>query len=143
MLQLRDIEVLASVARYYTLTRGQINRLHFPTDADGGIPRKRLRLLPDDGLINRTNMQVVNPSMGAPAYVYYPSARGPASLPQEMKDEGYKPPCPHSPRFSPRDRTGPRRRTPGAGRRRSARARRAFTKSPATSAATSRSPTSR
>src|SRR5207302_1151744 len=42
MLQLRDIEVLASVARYYTLTRGQMNRLHVATDSDGRITRKRL-----------------------------------------------------------------------------------------------------
>lgn len=66
MLQLPDIEVIASVARYYTLTRGQINRLHFPTDHDGRITRKRLRLIHDEGLVNRTNMQVVNPSMGCP-----------------------------------------------------------------------------
>src|ERR1700676_4449669 len=99
MLQLRDIEVLASVARYYTLTRGQINRLHFPTDADGGIPRKRLRLLPDEGLINRTNMQVVNPSMGAPAYVYYSSAKGCAFLAQELKDDRYKSTCTLTPNW--------------------------------------------
>ena len=90
MLQLRDIEVIASVARYYTLTRGQINRLHFPTDRDGRITRKRLNLIHDAGLINRTNMQVVNPSMGAPAYVYYPSAKGCAFLAQELKEDGYK-----------------------------------------------------
>src|SRR5437660_12743392 len=64
MLQIRDIEVIASVARYYTLTRAQINRLHFPTDEDGRITRKRLGVIHDDGLVNRTNMQVVNPSMG-------------------------------------------------------------------------------
>lgn len=90
MLQLRDIEIIASVARYYTLTRAQINRLHFPTDYDGRITRKRVRIIHDEGLINRTNMQVVNPSMGAPAYVYYPSAKGCAFLAQEMKDEQYK-----------------------------------------------------
>ena len=99
MLQIRDIEVLASVARYYTLTRAQVNRLHFPTDADGRITRKRLRLLHDDGLINRTNMQVVNPSMGAPAYVYYPSAKGCAFLAQEMKDERYKATCTLTPNW--------------------------------------------
>jgi len=31
MLQIRDIEVLSSVARYYTLSRAQINQIHFPT----------------------------------------------------------------------------------------------------------------
>src|SRR5437762_3337955 len=93
MLQLRDIEIIASVARYYTLTRGQINRLHFPSDHDGRITRKRLRLIHEEGLVNRTNMQVVNPSMGAPAYVYYPSAKGCAFLAQELKEDRYKSAC--------------------------------------------------
>ena len=99
MLQLRDIEVMASVARYYTLTRGQINRLHFPTDHDGRITRKRLRIINEDGLINRTQMQVVNPLMGAPAYVYYPSAKGCAFLAQELKDDKYKFACTLTPNW--------------------------------------------
>jgi hypothetical protein len=99
MLQIRDIEVIASVARYYTLTRSQINRLHFPTDHDGRITRKRVRFISEDGLINRTNMQVVNPSMGAPAYVYYPSAKGCAFLAQELKDERYKSVCTLTPNW--------------------------------------------
>ena len=65
MLQLLDIEVISSVTRYYSLTRGQINRLHFPTDHDGRITRRRLKVINEAGLINRTNMQVVNPAMGA------------------------------------------------------------------------------
>lgn len=99
MLQLRDIEVMASVARYYTLTRAQINRLHFPSDHDGRITRKRLRLLHEQGLVNRTNMQVVNPAMGAPAFVYYPSAKGCAFLAQELKDERYKSACTLTPNW--------------------------------------------
>ncbi len=99
MLQLRDIEVLASVARYYTLTRAQINRLHFPADHDGRITRKRLRVLHEAGLLNRTNMQVVNPAMGAPAYVYYPSARGCAFLAQELKDDRYLATCTLTPNW--------------------------------------------
>src|SRR6266436_4216077 len=99
MLQIRDIEVMASVARYYTLTRAQINRLHFPTDHDGRITRKRLRIIHEDGLVNRTNMQVVNPAMGAPAYVYYPSAKGCAFLAQELKDDKYKSACTLTPQW--------------------------------------------
>jgi hypothetical protein len=99
MLQLRDIEVIASVARYYTLTRGQINRLHFPSDHDGRVTRRRLSVIFDEGLVNRTNMQVVNPSMGAPAYVYYPSAKGCAFLAQELKDERYKLSCTLTPNW--------------------------------------------
>lgn len=99
MLQIRDIEVVASVARYYTLTRAQINRLHFPNDHDGRVTRKRLTIIHEDGLINRTNMQVVNPSMGAPAYVYYPSAKGCAFLAQELKDDRYKSACTLTPNW--------------------------------------------
>lgn len=99
MLQLRDIEVIASVARYYTLSRGQINRLHFPNDHDGRITRKRLRVIHEEGLINRTNMQVVNPAMGAPAYVYYPSAKGCDFLSQELKDDRYKAVCTRTPNW--------------------------------------------
>src|SRR5436190_22235145 len=43
MLQIRDIDVIASIARYHTPTRAQIIRLHSPTDHDGRITRKRLR----------------------------------------------------------------------------------------------------
>jgi Replication-relaxation len=100
MLQLRDLDVLASVARYYTLTRSQINRLHFPADFDGRITRRRLMLLHDEGMINRTHMQVANPSMGAPAYVYYPSAKGCAFLAQELRDDRYKSVCTLTPHWT-------------------------------------------
>lgn len=99
MLQLRDIEVIASVTRYYTLTRAQINRLHFANDHDGRITRKRLSIIHGEGLINRTNMQVVSPAMGAPAYVYYPSAQGCAFLAQELKDEQFKSACTLTPNW--------------------------------------------
>ncbi len=99
MLQLRDIDLIASVARYYTLTRAQINRLHFPNDHDGRITRRRLNFLSGEGLINRTHMQVSNPANGAPAYVYYPSAKGCAYLAQELKDETYKTVCTLTPNW--------------------------------------------
>jgi len=97
MLATRDIELLASVARYYTLTRKQINWLHFPTDVDGRVTRRRLRILHEAKLINRTNMQVSNPLMGAPAFVYYPSANGCAFLAQELNDDTYKRACTTTP----------------------------------------------
>ena len=100
MIVLRDIEVIASVARYYTLTRAQINKLHYPTDHDGRLTRKRVRLIHEEGLINRTQMQVVNPSMGAPAYVYYPSAKGCDFLAQELKDDRFKLVCTLTPNWT-------------------------------------------
>jgi len=99
MLPTRDTELLASVARYYTLTRKQINLLHFPSDVDGRIARKRLRLLHEAKLINKTNMHVVNPSMGAPAPVYFPSAEGCAFLAQELNDDTYKEACTLTPNW--------------------------------------------
>lgn len=95
----RQLEVLSSIARYYTLTRKQINRLHFPTDIDGRVTRKRLGALHDTRLINRTSMQVVNPAMGAPAYVYYPSANGCAFLAQELGDDSFKNACTLTPNW--------------------------------------------
>src|SRR5438132_4143938 len=89
----RDFAVVVSVAHYYTLTRPQITRLHFPGDDSGRITRKRLQLLLGLGLFSRTRMQVVNPAMGAPAPVYYPSAKGCAFLAQEQKDERYLATC--------------------------------------------------
>ena len=97
MLTSRDISVVTSVAHYYTLTRPQITRLHFPGDSDGRITRKRLQVVLGAGLIHRTHMQVVNPAMGAPAPVYYPSEKGIAFLAQEREDARYLTVCTQTP----------------------------------------------
>lgn len=78
MIPPRDCEILHSVARYDTLTRAQVTRLHFPTDDDGRVTRKRLRILRELGLVNQTTMRVASPSVngGVTGPVYYPSARG-------------------------------------------------------------------
>ena len=99
MITSRDTAVLDSVAHYYTLTREQITRLHFPEDADGRITRKRLQLLLNEHFINRTRMQVVNPSMGAPAPVYYPSEKGCAWLAHQLEDERYRRVCTDTPNW--------------------------------------------
>jgi hypothetical protein len=97
MITPRDLHVLLAVAHYYTLTRAQISRLHFPEDADGRITRKRLQAMLDAGLLNRTHMQVVNPSQGAPAPVYYPSREGCAFVAQETGDERLRFACTQTP----------------------------------------------
>lgn len=89
MLTPRDHAVLASLVHYATLTRAQISRLHFAGDDDGRVTRKRLQLLLNAKLIHRTQMQVVNPAMGAPAPVYYASREGCAFLAQERGDPRY------------------------------------------------------
>jgi Replication-relaxation len=99
MLTERDQSVLVSVARYYTLTRAQINRLHFPEDEGGRITRKRLEVLLDGEFLSRTHMQVVNPAMGAPAPVYYPSAKGCAWLAQEREDDRFLAACTQTPNW--------------------------------------------
>jgi hypothetical protein len=97
MLTARDIQVITSVAHYYTLTRSQINRLHFPDDDDGRITRKRLGALLDAHLIHRAYMQVVNPAQGAPAPVYYPSREGCAFIAQETGDTRWQLACTQTP----------------------------------------------
>lgn len=97
MITARDIHVVASIAHYYTLTRSQVTRLHFPEDDDGRITRKRLGLMLAAGLIHRTHMQVVNPAQGAPAPVYYPSENGCAFLAQETGDERWRAACRQTP----------------------------------------------
>lgn len=88
----RDIPVLQSVARYDTLTRAQITRLHFPGDDDGRITRKRLGVLTKLGLLNRTRMLTVSPDVdgGVGAPVYYPSARGAEFLAGVTGENGYR-----------------------------------------------------
>ncbi len=71
----RDIAVLIALVRYYVLSRAQIQRLCFPDDPSGRVTRRRLQSLIEAKLINRTQMQVVNPLAGMPAPVYYPAQR--------------------------------------------------------------------
>ena len=44
-------------------------------------------------------MAVVNPAMGAPAYVYYPSAKGCEFLAQEKEDPSFKSVCTRTPNW--------------------------------------------
>lgn len=87
----RDKSVVRAVAHYYTLTRPQIGALCFPEDGDGRITRTRLQKLLEAGLLNRTRMEVINPSVGAGigAPVYYPSRKGCEFLAQETGDDGF------------------------------------------------------
>lgn len=74
MITERDIAVLRVLILYYVLTRTQIQRLCFP-GTEARVVR-RLQLLYDHRLIDRTHMQVVNPAMGAAAPVYFPAPLG-------------------------------------------------------------------
>src|SRR5437763_1145612 len=99
MIVKRDQDIVESVGHYYTLTRGQINRLHLPGDKDGRYTRKRLSSLLSAGMISRTQMQVVNPAMGAPAPVYYPSRKGCEWLYAQTEDKKHLATCTLTPNW--------------------------------------------
>jgi hypothetical protein len=85
------VSILVAVARYYTLTRMQLESLCTPgKQGDGRRMRKHLTALRHAGLLNQTNGRVVFPERnGAPAPVYYPSRRGCELLAEVLKDESY------------------------------------------------------
>lgn len=99
MLTERDLAILQSVVRYYTLTRTQVTRLHFPNDPTGRMTRKRLHALVDLGLLAQTNMKVVNPAMGQPAPVYFPTRDGVAFLVEHTGDDHWRTAGVHSPNW--------------------------------------------
>jgi hypothetical protein len=85
----RDIAVLVALARYYVLSRPQLQRLCFPTDNGGRATRRRLDHLVDLHLINRQHQLYCQPSGGSPASVYFPSVMGSELLAQHFDDERY------------------------------------------------------
>ena len=69
-------KILLAVATYYTLTRRQIQNLCLPGYEDRTVRKILLQLL-QQGLLNKTSMEAVNPAMaGMAAPVYYPSRKG-------------------------------------------------------------------
>lgn len=72
----RKIAVLKAVAKYRVLGFRQIQTRIYPADKDGRITRRDLTSLLADKLINRTHMQVFNPSRGTAAAAYYPAKAG-------------------------------------------------------------------
>src|SRR4051812_343777 len=89
----REFQILLAILTYYTLTRGQLSRLFahlYPSDDDGRLMRRSLQRLIDWKLIAKTNMQVVNPAMGQPAPVFYPTPSGVAYAVQESENECWR-----------------------------------------------------
>jgi hypothetical protein len=95
------VSILLAVARYYTLTRIQLDSLCAPGKSDSGRRmRKHLTALRHAGLINQTNGRVVFPERnGAPAPVYYPSRKGCELLAELLKDECYLHVCTLTPNW--------------------------------------------
>lgn len=88
MITARDIQILIALVRYYVLNRTQIQRLCF-SQGDDRIVRRRLQVLLDAKLINRTRVEVIVPGSGSSAPVYYPSLRGCEFLAEHCKDDRY------------------------------------------------------
>ena len=76
ILQERDINVLADLARYFLLTARQIRELQFPNDKGGRICRRRLSALTHAGFIRKRAMHVVNPLDGSTSPTYHLTRQG-------------------------------------------------------------------
>lgn len=74
----RSFQILLLLATHYTLTASQIRRLVFrpEQDADGRQTRRLLAKLCETRLVNKTRMEVVNPTHGSTARVYFPARAG-------------------------------------------------------------------
>src|SRR3954466_10375149 len=95
------VSILLAVARYYTLTRMQLEDLCRPGRIDGGRKmRKYLTTLRREGLVNQTEARVVFPERnGAPAPVYFPSRKGCELLAELQKDESFLHVCTLTPNW--------------------------------------------
>ena len=84
-----DMAVLKIVARYYVLTREQIQRLCCADHASGRGTRKRLLRLAQDGLIVKHRMQITLPGMNGAAPAYYPTKKGAETLASYYGDDRF------------------------------------------------------
>lgn len=93
MLTQRDINVLSALARYYVLSRAQIQSLCFAPDESGGanarVTRRRLQALVSESYIHRLRTYIYNPALGTPAPVYYPAKKGCEFLAVHTGDDRY------------------------------------------------------
>ena len=83
----RKLNVLKAVCVYYALTRAQIQRI--VGVKNDRVMRAILQQLCAAGLLQKTRMQAVNPTAGAPAPVYFPSRLGAELVAAEFGDERY------------------------------------------------------
>jgi hypothetical protein len=84
-----DMAVLATIARYYVLTREQIQRLCSPSAASGRTTRKRLTKLRQAGYIAKHRLMVTLPELKGAAPIYYPTGEGTEALASYFDDERY------------------------------------------------------
>lgn len=84
-----DVAVLATLARYYVLTREQLQRIHFPAHNSGRATRRRLTRLRGDGLLTKHQVQVTLPHCRGAAPVYHVTRAGAELLASFHEDEAW------------------------------------------------------
>lgn len=82
-----DIQLLRTLARYYVLTREQLQRLCFPAHSGGRSTRKRLLKLQQTGFVQKHRVPVAFPGTCNAAPVYYLTKTGAEILASWYEDE--------------------------------------------------------
>ena len=84
-----DQSLLAMLAKYYVLTREQLQRLSNSGHSSGRTTRKRLAKLLAEGFIARHNIPVALPNWSGAAPVYFPTKSGAEALASSFNDERF------------------------------------------------------
>lgn len=84
-----DYELLRTIARYYVLTRPQIQQLCFADHNSGRATRKRLTKLRHAGYITKHKMPVLLPAMQSAAPAYYLTKQGTEALAAYYDDDAW------------------------------------------------------
>lgn len=90
MLYDNDIEILKLLARYYVLTRDQIQSWLFPEHSSGRMTRKRLAKLRTEGYVIKHRIPVALPNSAGAAPVYFLAGKAGQVLADVTDDELYR-----------------------------------------------------
>lgn len=84
-----EMQLLATIARYYVITREQLQQLCCPDHKSGRSTRKHLRRLIDIGFVSRHSVQVSLPNADGAAPAYYPTRKGVETLASYFDDRQF------------------------------------------------------
>lgn len=84
-----DVTLLQALARFYVLTREQLQQLCFTGHQSGRATRRHLLKLRTAGLIERHSVVALLPGNAGAAPVYYPTKKGAELLASHCDDEAY------------------------------------------------------
>ena len=84
-----DFNVRATIARYYLLTRDQIQSICFPGQTSGRSTRRRLLRLRNAGYLTKHRVPVALPETNGAAPVYYVTKTGAEALASYFEDERF------------------------------------------------------